>query len=120
MMNPAGVVGHHGEVHLPVLVPHRRWVLTRVVQEAIARRLVGLASEIVDLVDTIERGLDDAGILTGLDLLLQPVAFGTAGDFNERGHPVKGREDIVQDRARLDVPRPADDGTERACRLPRC
>ena len=87
---------------------------------SIARRLIGLASEIVDLVDTIERGLDDAGIFARLDLLLQPIAFGATRDFNERGHPVKGREDIVQDRARLDVPRPADDGTERACRLPRC
>jgi hypothetical protein len=46
--------------------------------------------------------------LTSFDLLLQPVPFGAARDFNERGHPVKGREDVVQDRTGLDVPRPAD------------
>ena len=80
------------------------------IEEHVARRLLGLASEIVDLVDAIERGLDDAGIFTLLDLLLQPVAFGTTSDLNERGHPVEGREDLVQDRAGLDVAWPADDG----------
>ena len=48
------------------------------------------------------------GYFPALDLLLQPVAFGTTRDLNERGHPVEGREDIVQDRARLDVAWPAD------------
>ena len=98
---------HHPKVHLPVLVPHRRRGLVGVVEEHAARRLLGLASEIVDLVDTIEGRLDDAGILTLLDLLLQPVAFGTTGDLNEGGHPVKGREDVVQDRAGLNVAWPA-------------
>ena len=49
------------------------------------------------------------GYLPGLDLLLQLVALGTAGDVDERGHPVEGGEQLVLDRARLDVPRPADD-----------
>jgi hypothetical protein len=46
----------------------------------------------VGLVDTIERGLDNAGIITLLDLIFQPVAFWAAGDFNERGQPVERRE----------------------------
>ena len=79
-------------------------MLAGVVEEGIARGFLRLAGQIVDLVDAIELGLDDAGILTFLDLLLQVVAFGPAGDFDEGGQPVEGREDIVQDRARLDVP----------------
>ena len=35
----------------------------------LACRLLGLAAQIVDLVDAIERGLDDPGVLAGFDLL---------------------------------------------------
>ena len=65
--------------------------------------------QIVALVDAVERGLDDAGIPARLDLLLQVVALGPAGDVDERRQPVERREDLVLDRARLDVARPADD-----------
>ena len=49
------------------------------------------------------------GIVAGLDLLLQPIALRAAGNVHEGGQPVQGREDVVLDRSRLDVARPADD-----------
>ena len=56
-----------------------------------------LPSQIVGLVDAVERRLDDARVRAGLDLLLQAVALGAAGDVDERGQPVERREDVVQD-----------------------
>ena len=49
------------------------------------------------------------GYLPALICVVQRVALGTASDLNERRHPVEGREDVVQDRARLNVTRPAND-----------
>ena len=105
--DPAGRPGlRHGVVHLPVLVAHRRRRRAREIEEVVARRLLRLAFEVVALVEAVERGLDDAGVLAGLDLLLQPVALGPAGDVDQRGHPVERGKQLVLDRARLDV-RPA-------------
>src|SRR5262249_30756790 len=73
--------------------------LAGVVEERIARRLLRLAFHEVALVDTVERRLDDARILPGLDLLLQPVAFGSAGNVDECWQPIEGGEDVVLDRA---------------------
>ena len=92
MIQPAGPGCDHGVVHLPVLVAHRRRRRAGVVEEDVARRLLRLAFEVVALVDAVERGLDDAGILAGLDLLLQLVALGAAGDVDQRRQPVEGRE----------------------------
>jgi hypothetical protein len=44
----------------------------------IAGGLVRVAFQIVALVKAIERRLDDARVLSGLELLLEPVAFGAA------------------------------------------
>ena len=41
--------------------------------------------------------------------VLQPVILGTAGDVDQRRQPVQRREQLVLDRARLDVARPAHD-----------
>src|SRR6185436_35663 len=90
----------------------------REVEEVIARRLVGLALEQVALVEAIERRLDDAGVLTRLDPLLQPLALRTAGDVHQRGHPVEGGEQLVVHRTRLDDPRPADDHRRSIAALP--
>ena len=114
------VVGHHREVDLPVLVAHRRRVGTGVVEEDVARRLFRLARQIVDLVDAVERRLDDARDTCPASIcFVQPVALGAAGDVNERRQPVERGEDVVEDRARLDDARPANDARSSACRLPR-
>src|SRR5262249_18114992 len=102
------VVGPHPEIARPVLVADRRRRRAGIIQEVIARRLVGLAAQVVDIVDAVERSLDDAGILPGLDLLLQSVAFRPAGDFDESRDPVEGSKHFVLDRARPDHARPAD------------
>ena len=68
-----------------------------------------LPVQVVELVDAVERGLDDAGIGALLDLVPQPVALGAAGDVDEGRQPVERGEQLVLDRARLDVARPADD-----------
>ena len=52
------------------------------------------------MVKAVERRLDDAGIFTGLDPLLQPVALGAARDIHEGGHPVESGEQLVLDGAR--------------------
>ncbi len=70
---------------------------------------VGLAGQIVELVDAIELGLDDARVLARHDLLVELIALGAAGDFDERGQPVEGGEHLLVDGARLDLARPADD-----------
>ena len=49
------------------------------------------------------------GIFALLDLLFQPIALLPAGDVDQCRHPVEGGEQLVLDRARLDVARPADD-----------
>src|SRR5262249_61331293 len=71
---------HHRVVHLPVLVAHRRGLRPAVVEEDLARRLLARAFQVGALIDAIERRLDDARILAGLDLLLQPIALGAARD----------------------------------------
>jgi hypothetical protein len=43
-----------------------------------------------------------------LDLLLQIISLGTTCDFDQRGQPVERGEQLVLDRTRLDVSRPAD------------
>ena len=60
------------------------------------------------LVDAVERRFHDAGILAGLDLLLQSVALRAAGDVDEGRHPIERGEDVVLDRAGPDDARPAD------------
>jgi hypothetical protein len=47
------------------------------------------------LIDTVERGLDDPGVLALLDLLFQSVALGATGDVDERRQPVERREDVA-------------------------
>jgi hypothetical protein len=74
----------HGVIHFPVFITHRGWRRPRVVEEHFARRLVRCAFEIVALVEAVECRLDDAGVLAGLDLLLQVIALGPTGDVNER------------------------------------
>src|SRR5262245_54718460 len=97
-----------GVVSLPVLVAHRRRRCAREVEEEIARRLLRFAFEIVTLIDAVERRLDDAGILAGLDLLLEVLTLRAAGDVDERGYPIERCEELVLDSARLDVAGPAD------------
>src|SRR5215467_12910424 len=117
--DPAGRPGlRHGVVHLPVLVADGRRRGTREVVEDVARRVRGLALEIVPLVEAIQRGLDDAGVLAGLDPLLQTVARGPAGNVDEGGHPVEGGEELVVHRARLDVAWPPDDAGGAIAALP--
>src|SRR5262245_3590844 len=60
----------HGVVHLPVLVAHCGRRGAGEVEEVVARRLGRLAFEVVALVEAVKRGLDDAWILTTLDLFL--------------------------------------------------
>src|SRR4029077_8456873 len=93
-------------IEFPVFVAHRRWLGSRIVEEGVARRLLALTLQVVALVNAIQRCLDDALVLAGLDLLLEPVAPGPASDVNERRHPVQGREYLLQDCAWLDVFRP--------------
>src|SRR4029450_8526723 len=91
--------GRDREIHLPILVAHRRRVLAGIVEEGIARRLLRTSREVLGLVDAIERRLHDAGILAGLDPFLQFVSLGAARDVDKRGQPVERREDLVLDRA---------------------
>ena len=67
-----------------------------------------LTFEEVALVDAVECRLHDAGVLAGLDLLLQSVALRAAGDVDEGGHPVERGEDLVLDGAGPDDAWPAD------------
>src|SRR5262245_2529707 len=53
---------NHRIVELPVLVPHGRRLRTGVIEEGVAYG-VGLALEVVALVEAVERRLDDTGIL---------------------------------------------------------
>src|SRR5262249_11481092 len=99
----------HGVIHLPILVAHRGRRCPREVEEKVACRLLRFALEIVALIDAVEGRLDDARILAGLNLLLQVVALWTAGDVNKRRDPVERGEQLVLDRARFDVARPAND-----------
>jgi len=59
------------------------------------------------LVHTVECRFHDAGVLAGLDPLLQSVALRATGDLDEGGHPVERREDVVLDGSGLDHARPA-------------
>jgi hypothetical protein len=53
--------GRDREIHLPILVAHRRRVRAGIVEEGIARRLLRPAGQIIDLVHAVERRLHDAG-----------------------------------------------------------
>src|SRR5690242_15731233 len=77
------------------------------------------AFEIGALVEAVEHGLSDARVLAALDLLVQVVTLGTAGDINEGGHPVEGCEHFLFHSARLDVARPADDTGRAIAAFPR-
>jgi len=79
-------------VHLPVFVAHRCGRRTREVVEDFPRRLVGLSRQVVDLIDAIERGLDDARVLARLDLFLEAVALRTTSGLHQRWQPVEGGE----------------------------
>src|SRR5205085_3896078 len=83
-------VGHHRVVELPVLVAYRRRLRSRVVEEHFACRFLRRAFEIGALVDAVESRLDDAGVTSGLDLLLESVTFQTAGDVDQRRQPIEG------------------------------
>jgi hypothetical protein len=63
----------------------------------------------ISLVYSVERSFDNTGILSGLDLLLQPASFWAAGDVHERGQPVERGEQLVDHRSGLDVPWPSND-----------
>src|SRR5262245_54848897 len=73
----------------------------------------------VALVEAVERGLDDAGISSGLDLLLQLVALRPTSDVHQRGKPIESGEQLSVDCARLDDARPADDQRCAVAALPR-
>ena len=105
----AWVLRHHPEVHLPVLVSDCRWDLVGIVEDVIARRFIRLAFQIVTLVEAVERRFDDPRISAGFDLFLQRIALRPAGDVDERGNPVEGREYLILDRPRLDLSRPTHD-----------
>src|SRR5262245_33153792 len=85
----SGGFGRDREIQLPVLVAHCRRAGAGIVEEGVARGLFGLSQQVVGLIDTVECGSDDAGILAGLNLLFQSVALGTAGDVDERRQPVE-------------------------------
>src|SRR5262249_13992630 len=80
--------------------------------------LIRLACQVIVLVDAVERRLDDAGVLPGLDLLLQPVSRRTAGYMYHRGYPVERGEKLVKHRARRNDARPADDAGSAVTSLP--
>ena len=84
----------HREVDLPVLVPHRRRGRPGVVEEDVARRRVRRAGQVVELVDALELGLDDAGVLPRHDLGIEVIALGAARDLDECRQPVVRREDL--------------------------
>src|SRR6266566_3951614 len=63
--------GRDREIHLPILVAYRRRVAAGIVEEGVARGLFGLPLQVIALIDAVQGGLDDTGILAGLDLLLQ-------------------------------------------------
>src|SRR4029450_4206856 len=89
------------------------------IEECVARGLLALSLQVVALIDAVERGLDDARVAAALDLFLEAVALGPAGDVDERRQPVERREDLVLDRARLDVARPANDRRRAHAPFPR-
>src|SRR5262245_6743939 len=54
--DPAGASGlRHGVVHLPILVAHRGGRRAREIEEEVARGLLRPPSQVVDLVDAVER-----------------------------------------------------------------
>src|SRR5262249_23507506 len=83
-IKPTGSSGlRHRVIQLPVLVAYGRRRRSRIVEKDIARRFLRLAFQILALVKSIECGLDDAWILASLNLLLQRVARGAAGDIHQ-------------------------------------
>src|SRR5262249_23508086 len=106
------------ENQLPVFVAHGRRRRAVVVEEGVARGLVRLARQVVDLVNAVERRFDDSLVGTFFDLRLQIVPFRSPGDFYERRQPIERREDIAVDRSRFDVPWPANDAGSAHAALP--
>src|SRR5229473_830932 len=73
---------------------------------ALQRLLADIRERVIDVivvykVDRLTRSL--------ADFFLQTIALWAACYINERRHPIQRREDLVLDRARLDVTGPADD-----------
>ena len=97
----------HVIVHLPVLVSHRGRCRSRVVEEHVARRCRRSAFEVIALLDSVERRLDDARVLARLDLVPQTITLGPTSDVDESRQPVERGEELVMDCAGLDVTRPA-------------
>src|SRR5262245_40674717 len=58
----SGSFGGNREIHLPVFVAYGRRFRAGIVEEGVSRRLVRLACQIVNLVDAVQRRLDDAPI----------------------------------------------------------
>src|SRR5262249_41141543 len=77
--------GRDREIHLPILVAHRRRMLAGIVEESVARRLFRTTAKVFDLIDAIQLGLDDARIGAGHDPLVQRIALVSAGDVDKRG-----------------------------------
>src|SRR6266487_1318254 len=62
--------GRDREIHLPILVAHCGRMRAGIVEECVARGLVGLARQVVNLVNTVQGRLDDAFIGPFFDLRL--------------------------------------------------
>src|SRR6266566_1612015 len=62
--------GRDREIHLPILVAHRRRMGAGIVEEGVARRLCRLARQVVNLVNTVQGRLGDAFIGPFFDLRL--------------------------------------------------
>src|SRR5262245_49358051 len=114
-----GGFGRDREIQFPVLVAYRRRARAGIVEVGIARGLFRTPREVLGLVDAIERRSHDAGILAGLDLLLERVALGSAGNVDERRQPVERGEDLLLDGPGPDDTRPADDQRRAHAAFPR-
>src|SRR5262245_59698888 len=115
----SGRFGRDREIQLPVLVAHCRRARAGIVEEGVARRLLRTSREVRGLVDAIERRSHDAGILAGLDLLLQSVTLGPAGNADQGGQPVERGEDLLLEGSGPDDARPADDQRRAHAAFPR-
>src|SRR4030095_8190565 len=87
--------GRDREIHLPILVAHRGRVRAGIVEEGVARGLLGLSLQVVALIDAVKRRLADPGVAAGFDPLLQAVSLGASRDVHERGQPVERGEDLA-------------------------
>src|SRR5262245_15434948 len=111
--------GRDREIQLPVLVAHCRRARAGIVEEGVARGLLRTSREVLGLVDAIERRFHDAGILAGLDLLLQSVTLRPAGDVDQGGQPIERGEDLLLEGSGPDDARPADDQRRAHAAFPR-